>query len=107
MIIANGRLLIDGTPLELARRSRLHGAVTLQLKDPSEALAALQDLPGVVAVENDDALGEITAIGNGSQDLLASINNLVRERSWQVDGVYQKHGRLDEVFRSITREALS
>ncbi|MDH3712625.1 MAG: ABC transporter ATP-binding protein [Gammaproteobacteria bacterium] len=107
MIIANGRLLIDGTPLELAKRSRLHGAVTLQMKDSGEAVAALQDLPGVVTVENDEALGEITAIGNGSQNLLASINDLVRERSWPVDGVYQKHGRLDEVFRSITREALT
>ena len=40
MIIAEGRLLIDGTPLELARRSRLHGAVTLQLQDPGAAVAA-------------------------------------------------------------------
>jgi len=107
MIIANGRLLIDGTPLELAKRSRLHGAVTLQLNNPQEAIPALQNLSSVVAVENDEALGEVTAIGNGSQDLLASINDLVREQGWQVDGVYHKRGRLDEVFRSITREALS
>ena len=107
MIIANGRLLIDGTPLELAKRSRLHGAVTLQLNNRQEAIAALQNLSSVAAVENDDVLGEVTAIGNGSQDLLASINDLVREQGWQVDGVYHKRGRLDEVFRSITREALS
>ncbi len=107
IIIADGRMLIDGTPQALAERSRWHGAVTLQLRDSGPALRALDDLPGVAAVEHDDVHGEITVIGNGTPDLLGRVNDLVRDRGLQVEGVYQKRGRLDEVFRSITREALS
>ncbi len=107
MIIAAGRLLVDGTPNELARRSRYHGAVTLQMDDCAEAARELEKLAGVADVELDPGHGEVTVIGNGQGDLLARVNDMARERNWPVAGVYQKHGRLDEVFRNVTREALS
>jgi ABC-2 type transport system ATP-binding protein len=61
IIIAQGRILADGTPAELARRSRLHNAVRLAIAAgrDGEIHAALLRLPGVKAVEAvDDGDGE-------------------------------------------------
>src|SRR5437764_9220370 len=53
IIIAHGRILADGTPDELAARSRWHNAVRLDLASGEAAViaAGLQKLPGVAAVE--------------------------------------------------------
>ena len=50
VVIAQGRLLADGTPLELESRSRYHQAVTL-VADEALDQAALAALPGVAGVE--------------------------------------------------------
>src|SRR5437588_1447391 len=53
IIIARGRILADGTPAELAARSRYHNAVRLAVASGEAAgmVAELQRLPGVAAVE--------------------------------------------------------
>src|SRR5439155_15849300 len=52
IIIARGRILADGTPVQLAQRSRHHNAVRLGVgaADP-RVRADLMRLPGVAAVE--------------------------------------------------------
>src|SRR5439155_26047059 len=52
IIIAHGRILADGTPAELAERSRYHNAVRLAIAaaDP-RVRADLLRLPGVAVVE--------------------------------------------------------
>src|SRR5437588_7972541 len=64
IIIAHGRILADGTPAELAERSRHHNAVRLGVAaaDP-RVRADLARLPGVVAVEPvSDSEGEALMI---------------------------------------------
>src|SRR5437868_10314866 len=53
IIIAHGRILADGTPAELAQRSRHHNAVRLALSGGADAnvRAELAALSGVAAVE--------------------------------------------------------
>src|SRR5205814_1607901 len=53
IIIAGGRVLADGTPAELAARSRYHNAVRLDLAsgDAAAIAAELREPPGVAAVE--------------------------------------------------------
>src|SRR5438046_10626315 len=53
IIIAHGRILADGTPAELAARSRYHNAVRLDLAsgDAAAIAADLQRLSGVAGVE--------------------------------------------------------
>ena len=53
IIIAHGRILADGTPAELAQRSRHHNAVRLGIAGGADAniRAELAALPGVAAVE--------------------------------------------------------
>jgi ABC-2 type transport system ATP-binding protein len=101
VVIAAGKLVADGTPLELESRSRYHQAVTLVVAGEldREALAAL---PGVLAVE-DNAEGSLTLLAKPGQVILAQVNELIRQRGWQVKELEVERGRLDEVFRSLTR----
>src|ERR1700724_2645117 len=64
ILIAQGRVLADGTPGMLAARSRHHNAVRLALApDAGDAAAALMRLPSVVAVETvDDGEGRALMI---------------------------------------------
>src|SRR5215831_6571227 len=53
IIIAHGRMLADGTPAELAQRSRRHNAVRVSMAGGTDprVRAELARLPGVAAVE--------------------------------------------------------
>ncbi|AMR66167.1 ABC transporter ATP-binding protein [Aquipseudomonas alcaligenes] len=101
VVIAGGKLVADGTPLELESRSRYHQAVTL-VGDGELDREALAALPGVLAVE-DNAEGSLTLLARPGQVILAQVNELIRQRGWQVKELEVERGRLDEVFRSLTR----
>lgn len=102
MIIGHGRLLADGTPEELAARSRYHGAVSIRLHRPDSALEAIRALPEVAQVEAGNSGTELTVFPRPGQAILPRLSRLIEERHWQVEGLYPQRGRLDEVFRDIT-----
>jgi len=108
IVIAQGRLLADGTPGALAARSRHHNAVRLALtQDGSDAAAALMRLPRVAAVEAvDDGEGSALMIfPRDGGSIIAEIADLVRTAGWPVAALRVERGRLDDVFRSITLPA--
>jgi len=109
MIIAHGRVLADGTPAELAARSRYHNAVRLVLPAAAGAAAMpeLSALPGVAAVEPaSDGDGEgLWIFPRGPRPIVADIAELARARGWPVAGLRAERGRLDDVFRAITMPA--
>ncbi|MBM7059867.1 ABC transporter ATP-binding protein [Pseudomonas sp. UL073] len=102
VVIAQGRLLADGTPFELESRSRYHQAVTLV---GAEALdqAALAALPGVSGVEVNELEHSLTVLAQPGQVIFPQVNALLAQRGWSVKEVNVERGRLDEVFRSLTR----
>lgn len=101
VVIAAGKLVADGTPLELESRSRYHQAVTLVAEGELDR-AALAALPGVAGVE-DNAEGSLTLLAAPGQVIFPQVNELIRQRGWQVRELDVERGRLDEVFRSLTR----
>jgi ABC-2 type transport system ATP-binding protein len=105
LIIAEGKLLADGTPGELAARSRHHNAVRLVLaQEGIDAAPALLRLPGVASVEDfEDGEGRALMIfpRNGAS-IVAEITDLLRTAGWPVAGLRVERGRLDDVFRGIT-----
>ncbi len=110
IIIAHGRILADATPAELARRSRHHNAVRLVIAgDAAEIEAALLRLPAVAAVEPAaDGEGEgLLVLPRDGADIVADIADLARAHHWQVSLLRVEHGRLDDVFRTITTAPLS
>ncbi len=103
LIIARGRIVADGTPEELQRRSRYHNAVSLRVPESlvEPVQSSLEALPGVSSVAASDR--EITAFAEGGGDILSSIAPLVREAGWPVDAIIPERGSLDEMFRSVTQ----
>ncbi len=103
LIIANGRKVADATPMELLRRSDFHQAVQLRLKEPCPDPAALESLPGVTRLARDAEGRVLTLFPQPGAAIHESVANLVRERNWPVEALYVEPGRLDDVFRKLTR----
>jgi ABC-2 type transport system ATP-binding protein len=105
IIIAQGRIVADGTPVELEARSRHHNAVRLVLArdDGIDAAAALMRLPGVASVEafDDDGPGLMIFPKNG-RPIVAEVSDLVRTAQWPLQALTLERGRLDDVFRAMT-----
>jgi len=102
MIIARGRLLADDTPASLLARSRYSRAVTLACDDLQGAASALSELPEAGEVEI--RRGLVTAFPSGSGDLFQAVTRLTERRGWKVSRLQLEAGRLDDVFRRITRD---
>lgn len=102
VVIAQGRLLADGTPLELESRSRYHQAVTL-VADEALDLAALAALPGVAGVEENPREHSLSVLAQPGEVIFPQVNALIAQRGWRVRELNVERGRLDEVFRSLTR----
>ncbi len=103
IIIANGRIVADGTPAELQARSRYHNAVVLTISDANgDAVAGeLGRVEGVARVEADGD-GRFVLFPVDGAAIVDAVSARTRERGWRVSGLYVDSGRLDEVFRSIT-----
>lgn len=102
MILAEGKVVFDGTPKELAAQSDFHNAVTLRLGEHNnKVLDLLRALPKVqrVAVDADDL---ITVFAVDGQMILADVNAVLQAQACQVDELHVEVGRLDDVFRKIT-----
>ena len=99
IIIAQGRIVADGTPAELEARSRHHNAITLSAVGASEA--ELAGLDGVAQVEVDGD-GRYLLFPVDGASIIESISRQVRERGWEVAELHVETGRLDDVFRSVT-----
>ena len=106
-IIANGRLVSDGTPEELLRRSRTHNALRLSLATtgPSGVVERLRAVPDVSRVEvtsQSDGVLELLLLPSGSTSLAGPVSAAAHANGWHVTGMHVERGRLDDVFRMIT-----
>ncbi|WP_372876617.1 ABC transporter ATP-binding protein [Pseudomonas sp.] len=102
VVIAHGKLLADGTPLELESRSRYHQAVTLVAEEPLD-MVALAALPGVIGVEENEREHSLSVLAEPGQVIFPQVNALIAQRGWRVKELNVERGRLDEVFRRLTR----
>jgi len=107
IIIAAGRVLLDGTPSELEARSPLHNAVAVELAAGSaprarEELAALSGVLRVDVLEGQDGLLRLRVVPARGTNLTVEIARLAQGKGWQVQGLALERGRLEEVFRQVT-----
>jgi len=105
MIIADGKLLVDDTPSGLITRSRYHEAVTLVVEQPERVASVLSELPEARKVELRE--GELTVFPAEGSRLFEVISDAVRTHGWTVSELRLEAGRLDEVFRQVTRGEVS
>lgn len=102
LVIASGQVVADGTPFELESRSRYHQAVTLVADEPLDMLA-LAVLPGVAGIEENGIEGGLTILAKPGEVIFPQVNQLIHARGWKVKELDVERGRLDEVFRRLTR----
>ncbi len=107
IIISLGRVLVDGTPADLAARSRHHNAVSLALPAAAaprarEELSALAGVAQVEALPADDGRTRLIVFAAGGRPIVAAVTAHARQRGWPLDELHLEHGRLDDVFREIT-----
>jgi ABC-2 type transport system ATP-binding protein len=107
IIIDRGRIVANGTPAELRRRSEWAGAVTLVVRGASTATITqkLGQLPSAKRVAVGDESGArltVTVFPKPNQDGDLTRAVLDASQGWAVEELRTEAGRLDEVFRSIT-----
>ena len=107
IIIAEGRIVSDGTPAELEARSTLHNAVSITVRASAangirDALASLPDVRGVEVVGGNDGRIRFRVFPKGNAMLIEVVGRLVREQSWEIEELRLERGQLDEVFRRVT-----
>jgi len=104
IIIARGRILADGTPAELAARSRFHNAVRLDIDPANEARIRvdLAALPDIAAIDTLDEGLALLIVPRDGRPLAGDIAELAEGRGWHIGGFTVERGRLDDVFRAIT-----
>ena len=107
MIIANGSLIADGTPAELEARSPAHRSVHLHLAEDAENLEKLQELAGVKQLEIAPDRRSVVVYPEPDESILPRVASMVHEQGWSVDELHLERGRLDDVFRQITREEVN
>jgi ABC-2 type transport system ATP-binding protein len=107
VIIAEGRIVADGTPDSLERRSPMHNAVRLVVpaRSAEAARAGLVGLAGVLRVDVGAGAGdhaELCAFAAPDTEIIAAVAQLARDNGWNVHELRVERGRLDDVFRDIT-----
>ena len=110
IIIANGRIVADETPTALETRSRYHHAVSLRFDRPEQFTAARREigaLADVADLEADERELRLTAVPRAGKNALPAVSALITQRDWDVPELHLESGRLDEVFRRLTRPSAS
>ena len=106
VIIAQGRLLFDGTPVELESTSKYHNSVVAKFSNElqKDALDKIKALPGVAGVEKEtiDGVERYVVLAKENQTIAEPVSQLAKTEAWQMDEYFVQKGHLDEVFRRIT-----
>ena len=104
IIIAEGRIVADGTPAELESRSKYHHAVTVRLTDEYDLAADLSGLAAVSAVEKDGSEElSYTILAAGNTSIFAQVSEIAQSKNWPITEFHVSRGRLEDVFRSVTQ----
>jgi ABC-2 type transport system ATP-binding protein len=104
VIINKGRIVADGTAEQLLARAPGHGAVAIRV-EAADAERVSKALSSLARIEKAEALGSsvrLRAIGKDGQASAKAIADLLRSEQLPFEELYVEHGKLDDVFRTIT-----
>jgi ABC-2 type transport system ATP-binding protein len=111
IIIDRGRVVADGTPAQLRERSPNAGSLRVVIRGASggsikEEISKTSGVQRVEAIESTET-GLVARVLPGKTqqagDVAAAIVGLAVAKNWKLQDLHQEEGRLDEIFRSITR----
>ena len=104
IIIASGKIVADAAPDTLVEQSAVHNAVTISLPTPEidKAQAYLSDRSEFSHVENVYE-HTIRVFPRDGKPIVNELAAIVRQQKWPVEQIHVERGRLDEVFRKVTK----
>ena len=109
IIIDRGKVVADGTPAQLKQqglqsvRVSLRGAPGAVVRAEVERVGGLHQIEGATAREDGFSARLLAAKGRAPADIAREVSALASAQKWVIEELHQEEGRLDEVFRSITR----
>jgi ABC-2 type transport system ATP-binding protein len=103
IIIANGHIVSDGTPEELAAKSPRHNGVRIVVNGARDS--AKKTLAAISVVSGIDEVGDNGLFLRAKDQLpiVAAVGTVLRENKIDVDEIHVEHGYLDDVFRAVTQ----
>jgi len=105
IIIAQGRIVADGTPAELESRSKYHHAVSVRLSENYDLAADLTGIAEVGDVEKDSEDDMVFRIlASGSKSIFSQVSEIAQTRHWPVTEFHASRGQLEDVFRTVTQQ---
>ena len=105
IIIAQGRIVADGTPAELESRSKYHQAVSVRLSknyDLATDLTGIAEVGDVEKDSEDDMVFRILA--SGSNSIFSQVSEIAQAKHWPVTEFHVSRGQLEDVFRTVTQQ---
>ncbi len=108
IIIANGRVLADGSPAELRERISGSSRLIAEIKGGvDETRSAVQGISGVGAVESGeepDGWSRLSIEANGTGDIREEVFRLVADKGWALRELRHEVASLEDFFIKITAE---
>jgi ABC-2 type transport system ATP-binding protein len=108
IIIARGRVLADATPDALVAQDPDHGAVSLTVaaEVADQAIEALATLPGVAHahINRQGPRSKLVVRAETGAAIADTVRQFATSAAWQAADFATEYGRLDQVFRHITRD---
>jgi ABC-2 type transport system ATP-binding protein len=107
VVIAQGRIVFDGSPEELSAKSPVHNAVTIKLTaDATDGIKSdLQGIAEVDRIETVNGGNSLLVVPKDGAQIIEKVSLLVRDKGIEVDELYVERGHLDQVFRELTLSA--
>ncbi len=110
VVIASGRIVADAVPAALATRSARHNVMCIRVghEQAAKAMDAIGAVSGLVAVDRPAPSGddtEIRVLAGGDADLRAPLHRALVDRDVAVLEFWREPGRMEDVFRQLTRQA--
>ena len=110
IIIDRGKIVANGTPDELRRRSHLAGAVTVivsgvsaaQLSEGLSAIGCVSRVETLADLPSPAAVRAFPSSPDKKPELVRGVMELIAQRQWRIEDLRTEEGHFDEVFRSIT-----
>lgn len=110
IIIANGKIVADGTPTELEAKSYNHNSITISVRaaadQANELRKSLLAVSGVYKLEalseTDSGLLTYQVFPEANRSIIAEISQHIHQQNWEIEEMFVNKGRLDDVFRTIT-----
>ncbi|MGI9436713.1 MAG: ABC transporter ATP-binding protein [Geminicoccaceae bacterium] len=110
IIIARGKIVADARPVELLAASPHHNAVALRMPESyvdsaKSILEQLDVVESVKVVAAGHRQGQLIAFPKDGADIIDAVRQKTNEGGIVLEELYLERGRLDDVFRALTKAA--